>query len=331
MIYFDNNATTALASEVIEKMNSLQQVFGNPSSVHRLGRESRKLIEESRERIAAALRAEPSEICLTSGGTEAIHLALLGRFLPSAGRRHLIVSKVEHVAVLQAAAFLEKFGVEVTYLDVDSQGCLAPEAVEGALRPHTALIAVMFANNEIGNLYPVKKIGELAAQAGVPFFCDAVQAAGKLEIDLGRLPIDLLCGAAHKFHGPKGAGFLYVRDGLKLNPLFHGGRQERGLRAGTENVLGIVGMAEALELALRDLDKDSRRVRGLRDRLQQGILERIPEAVFHGDSDHRVDGTLNFRILRTFCSRWGLSRSKPSAACVSVFRAIIPRPKSTKC
>ena len=295
-IYFDNNATTPLAPEVAELMASLHGRFGNPSSVHHLGRETRRLIEESRERIASLVGAKPSEIYFTSGGSEAIHMALWGTALRPKERSHLIVSAVEHASTLKTAAYLETLGVEVTYVDVDSNGALDPTRIAAAILPHTRLIAVMFANNEIGNIYPVKKIGEIARGKGVPFFCDAVQVLGKMEIRLEHLPIDLLSAAAHKFHGPKGAGFLYVREGTQVKAAFHGGRQERGLRPGTENIQGIAGMAKALEISLRKVDLDFRKIRALRDRLQGGIQDEFPEAIFHGDPEHHLHNTLNFRI-----------------------------------
>lgn len=296
MIYFDNNATTPLAPEAAEAMRQVQDRFGNPSSVHRAGRETRRIVEECRERIAALIAAKPAEIHFTSGGTEAIHLALWGALFPPAERRHLVVTRVEHASTLRTAEYLEQVGIDVTYVDVDAAGTIDPERVAAAIRPETRMVAVMFANNEIGNVYPVKKIGELAQARGAGFFCDAVQVLGKMEIRLAHLPIGVLSAAAHKFHGPKGAGFLYVRETMKLNPVLRGGRQERGLRAGTENVAGIAGMTAALELAQSRLDRDFRKIRALRDRLQGGIGELFPEAVFHGDPEHRLDNTLNFRI-----------------------------------
>ncbi len=296
MIYLDNNATTPLAPEVVEVMAEAQGKFGNASSVHALGQEARRLVNESRERIAAAFRVPESTLSFTSGGTEAVNAAILGVFLPLKEPSHLIVSRVEHSSVLQCASYLEKQGVDVSYLGVDSEGSIDPAQIEAALRPHTRLIAMMLANNEIGNIYPVRQIGEIARRHGVLYFCDAVQAVGKLEIDLSRLPIDLMAGAAHKFHGPKGVGFLYAKQDLQLSPLLHGGRQERGSRAGTENVTGIVGMATALDLALRAGLRDAGRVRRLRDRLQDGVLQRVPQVILHGDPEHRLDGTLNFRI-----------------------------------
>jgi len=296
MIYLDNNATTPLAPEVFEVYTKALRHFGNASSVHGLGQEARRLVNEARERMAKAFSIPESTLVFTSGGTESLNSAMLGVFLSQEGPRHLILSSVEHSSVLQCAKYLEGLGVEVTYLEVDISGCVDPEAIQSALRPHTRMIAVMFANNEIGNIYPVKRIGEIAREHGVLFLCDAVQVVGKLEINLSLLPIDMLAGAAHKFHGPKGVGFLYLRQGLKLQPLLQGGRQERGRRPGTENVAGIVAMAEALELSLKNSWQDSSRVKRLRDKLQEGILSKFPEAQVQGDLEHRMEGTLNLLI-----------------------------------
>jgi len=296
MIYFDNNATTALAPEAEEAMAQAAKLCGNASSVHSAGREARRLLHQARERIAQVLKAPESSLAFTSGGTESINAAMIGLFLPLQGPRHLIVSSVEHSAVLKTAEFLQGLGVQVTQLGVDAEGRLDLAELEAAIRPETKLIAVMFANNETGNLYPVKRIGEIARERKIPYLCDAVQAVGRLEIDLSRLPIDLLAASAHKFQGPKGVGLLYCKKELELTPLIHGGRQERGQRAGTENIPGIVGMATALELAHRRLMTEERKIAGLRDKLQSGLFERIPDLQINGDVEHRVVNTLNFRV-----------------------------------
>lgn len=296
MIYFDNNATTPLAPEAEEAMTAAARICGNASSVHSAGREARRLLNEARERVAKILKVQESTLAFTSGGTESINAAMLGVFLPILGPRHLIVSSVEHSAVLKTAEFLEGLGVEVTRLGVDAEGRLDLDALEAAIKPHTKLIAVMFANNETGNLFPVKRIGEIARERKIPYLCDAVQAVGRLEIDLSLLPIDLLTASAHKFHGPKGVGLLYCKSGLELTPLIHGGRQERGHRAGTENIPGIVGMAAALELAQRRSLTEGRKIANLRDRLQSGLFERIPGLQINGDAEHRVTNTLSFRV-----------------------------------
>lgn len=296
MIYFDNNATTPLDPKVASAVAQAQELYGNAGSVHAAGREARRLLNEAREKIAAILRVAESTLTFTSGATESLNAAMLSFLGYGGGPRHLVVSKVEHAAVLRTAEFLESLGVEVSYLEVDEEGRLESEAVEAALRPHTRLIAVMFANNEIGNVYPVKKIGELARERGIPYLCDAVQVAGKMELDLSLLPIDASALSAHKFHGPKGVGLFYARKGLSIHPWILGGRQERGLRAGTENIPGIVGMAKALELAMERLFEEQRRITRLRDRLQTGLLEKIPDLRIHGDVEHRVGNTLNFRV-----------------------------------
>ncbi|MFO1463633.1 MAG: cysteine desulfurase family protein [bacterium] len=296
MIYFDNNATTPLAPEAAAAMAEAAERFGNASSVHAFGREARRLLNEARERVAACLRVPEATLTFNSGATESLNTAMLGLLGHGSGPRHLIVSRVEHAAVLRTAEFLEGCGIEVSYLEVDGEGRLEPDAVTEAIRPHTRLIAVMFANNETGNLFPVKRIGEIARARGIPYLCDAVQAAGKLELDLSLLPVDLAAMSAHKFHGPKGVGLLYCRKGLELPPLLRGGRQERGLRAGTENVPGIVGLAMALELAMRNSLQDQRRIAALRDRLQAGLLERVPGLLVNGDAEHRLANTLNFRV-----------------------------------
>lgn len=296
MIYLDNNASTPLAPEVEPCYQETLGVFGNAGSVHGAGREARRLMNESREIVASIFRVPESSLIFTSGGTESLNGALLSAFFPLKEKKHLIVSQVEHAAVLETARFLEQTGVEVTYLPVDAAGRIDPAGVEAAIRPDTAMIAVMFANNEIGNIYPVAEIGAIARRRGIPYLCDGVQAAGKLPIDLSRLPIDLFTASAHKFHGPKGVGLLYVRPGAEFAPLLHGGRQERGRRAGTENVAGVVAMARALNLCQGDMLQTERRIERLRNRLQEGLLQKFPDAVVHGDAEHRLGNTLNLRI-----------------------------------
>lgn len=296
MIYFDNNATTPLAPEVTEALEESLRNFGNPSSVHQAGQKARRLLNESREKISNLLGVSDSTLTFTSGGTEAINSVLLPLYVREPRGKHLVVSQVEHPAVLQTAAYLESLGVEVTYLPVDSAGCLQVDQVRTALRPQTLVVAIMWANNETGNLYPVKAIGEMLREQGVYYLCDGVQAVGKLPVDLGRLPVDFLPASAHKFHGPKGVGFLYTREGVSLDPLIRGGRQERGQRAGTENLPGIAAMARALELADQSLMAGMRKVERLRDRLEQGILEKVPGARIHGDASHRLYNTSNISI-----------------------------------
>lgn len=296
MIYFDNNATTPLAPEVLDAFQDSLRNFGNPSSVHQAGQKARRLLNESREKIASLLGVSESTLTFTSGGTEAINSVLLPLYVREPRGKHLVVSQVEHPAVLQTAAYLESLGVEVTYLPVDSAGCIQVDEVKASLKPQTLVVAIMWANNETGNLYPVKAIGEMLREQGVLYLCDGVQAVGKLPVDLGRLPVDFMPASAHKFHGPKGVGFLYTREGVSLDPLIRGGRQERGQRAGTENLPGIAALAGALELADQSLMAGMRKVERLRDRLEQGILEKIPGARIHGDASHRLYNTSNISI-----------------------------------
>ncbi len=296
MIYFDNNATTAMDPQVRETYQEALVHFGNPSSVHGPGRQARKLLNESREKIAELLKVKDSTLTFTSGGTEALNAALLGSFLPEPGGGHLVVSAVEHHAVLAASQFLERMGVEVTRVPVDPQGRLQVDQVALAIKPHTKMVAVMWANNETGNIYPVQAIGALAQSRGVLYLCDGVQACGKCELSLSELPVDFFAASAHKFHGPKGVGLLYMRDGLSAEPHLWGGRQERGRRAGTEHLAGIVAMAEALRLAQSGQKEKVLALQKLRDRLEFGILAEFSGARVLGDRENRLPGTLNILL-----------------------------------
>jgi cysteine desulfurase len=296
MIYFDNNATTPMDPRVRETFYETLESYGNASSVHGEGRTARRLLNLSREKISELIDVTEDSLIFTSGGTEALNTALVGSFVPHPQGKHLIVSAVEHHAVLEAAKYLEKVGVEVTYLPVDPKGRLNLQQLKQSLKSQTKLVAVMAANNETGNLYPIQAIGELVQDHGARFLCDAVQAMGKLDLNWGDLPVDFLAAGAHKFHGPKGAGFLYARDGMDWEPLIHGGRQERGRRAGTENLAGIVAMAQALELAQENLAKEMQQVGALRDQLQQGIQRTFPDAVILGDPTNRLANTVNIYL-----------------------------------
>jgi cysteine desulfurase len=271
-IYLDHAATTPLREEVLAAMLPyLTDHFGNPSSLHAAGRRARQGLDEARERIAAVLGAKPREIVFTGGGSEADNLALKGAaWAASARGRHIVTSSVEHKAVLNACAVLERSGFEVTYLPVDRYGWVDPAEVEAAITEHTALVSIMYANNEVGTIQPIAEIGAICRRHGVLFHTDAIQAGGYLPLDVDRLGVDLLSLAAHKVYGPKGVGALFVRQGTALLPQIQGGAQERQRRAGTENVAGIVGMARALELAQGDAasrDAENARLAGLRDRL----------------------------------------------------------------
>ena len=296
MIYADNAATTRLGSAALDAMvPCLKEVYGNPSSLYGLGQRAKEVLEKAREEIAGVINASPREITFTSGGSEADNQAI--RAAAENGRRkgktHIISTAFEHHAVLHTLDKLKKEGYEITLLDVHEDGLVRPEEVEAAIREDTALVTVMFANNEIGTIQPIREIGQICRQHGVIFHTDAVQAGGHLPIDVEADMIDMLSASAHKFHGPKGTGFLYVRKGVPLTSLIAGGAQERGKRAGTENVPGIVGMAAALKASAADMEENARRLRRQRDRLIEG-LSRIPHCALNGDAVKRLPGNVNF-------------------------------------
>jgi cysteine desulfurase len=291
-IYLDNNATTPVLPEVLEAMRPyFAERFGNASSIHHHGQETRAAVEQARESVASLLGCRASELVFTSGGTEADNLAIAGL---ASGGDHIITSSIEHHAVLHACMHLEETGCEVTYVPVDGRGLVDPDDVRRALRPNTKLISIMMANNETGVRQPVEEIGEIAREADVYFHTDAVQAAGKVAIDVERIGCDALSISGHKMHAPQGVGALYVRKGRKLQPLFYGGRHERSRRAGTENVPGIVGLGKAAELAMRGFVRgDDKTMSALRDRLQQAILAQVEEAAVNGEGAPRVPNTSN--------------------------------------
>ncbi len=291
-VYLDSNATTPVLPEVFEAMRPyyLDQ-FGNASSIHHHGQHARAAVERAREAVARLLGCRAAEVVFTSGGTEADNLAIFG--IAQAGD-HVITSQIEHHAVLNACKRLEKRGVEVTYLPVDGEGLVDPDEVRKALRPRTKLISVMMANNETGVIEPVEQIGRVAAEADIYFHTDAVQAAGKIPIDVKRIGCDLMSISAHKFHGPQGTGALYVRRGTLIDPLFYGGNHERQRRAGTENLPGIIGMGCAAEIALRGLQNgDMARIAKMRDRLESTLLGEIDEAGVNSGAAPRVPNTSN--------------------------------------
>jgi cysteine desulfurase len=292
-IYLDNNATTPVLPEVLEAMRPyFGEHFGNASSIHHHGQETRAAVERARDSVASLLGCRAAEIVFTSGGTEGDNLAIAG--LTSAGD-HVITSSIEHHAVLHACKHLEETGCDVTYVPVDGRSLVDPDDVRRAMRPNTKLISIMMANNETGVLQPVEEIGKIAAEAGVYFHTDAVQAAGKVPIDVKRIGCHALSISGHKLHAPQGVGALYVRKGVRLQPLFYGGRHERSRRAGTENVPGIVGLGRAAELAMQGFERgDDKKWSALRDRLQQGILAQVEEAGVNGDGAPRVPNTTNF-------------------------------------
>ena len=291
-VYMDANATTPLVPEVLDAMRPyFMEHFGNASSIHQQGQQARAAVEHARESVAALLNCRPAEIVFTSGGTESDNLALFGLVQPG---DHLITSSIEHHAILHAAEKLRDRGAEVTFLPVSAEGVVNPQDVRRAIQPNTKLISIMMANNETGAIQPVSEIGRIAADADIYFHTDAVQAAGKLPIDVQTLRCDLLSISGHKMHAPQGTGILYVRRGTKLEPLFFGGAHERQRRAGTENLPGIVGLGKAAELASTALiDGTMDKIAALRDRLEQGILSAVEETGVNGGDFARVANTTN--------------------------------------
>jgi cysteine desulfurase len=294
-IYLDNNATTPVLPDVYEAMRPyFGERFGNASSIHSHGQETRAAVENARESVAQLLGCRASEIVFTSGGTEADNLAIAGLLSPN---DHVITSSIEHHAVLHATKHLAETGCDLTIVPVDARGLVDPDDVRRALRPNTKLISIMMANNETGVLQPVEEIGKIAAEAVVRFHTDAVQAAGKVAIDVQQIGCDVLSISGHKMHAPQGVGALYVKKGTRIHPLFHGGRHERSRRAGTENVPGIVALGKAAELAADALERgDNKRMSALRDRLEQGILEHIEDVTVNGQGAPRAPNTTNLRF-----------------------------------
>jgi cysteine desulfurase len=294
-VYLDNNATTPILPEVFEAIRPyFGDHFGNASSIHHHGQETRAAVEDARESVAALLGCSASEVIFTSGGTESDNLAIAGLAAPG---DHVITSSIEHSAVLQSSKALGKLGCEVTVLPVDGRSLIDPADVRRALRPRTKLISVMMANNETGALQPVEEIGKIAAEAGVLFHTDAVQAAAKVAIDVQRIGCHALSISGHKIHAPQGTGALYLKKGTQIQPLLYGGRHERSRRAGTENVPGIVGLGTAAKLSKEAFDRgDDRKLAAMRDRLQQGILAQVDAAVVNGDGIARVPNTTNIRF-----------------------------------
>jgi len=298
-VYMDHNATTPVHPEVLEAMMPFfQENFGNASSIHWAGREVKKYMDEARENVAALLNATPNEIIFTGGGTESDNMAIKGvAFAAREKGRHIITTQVEHHAVLHTCQFLEKMGYEITYLPVDSDGRIDLSELRRSIKDQTILITIMFANNETGTIFPVQKIGEIAREKGIIFHTDAIQAAGKVPIDLKQLPVDILSLSGHKLYAPKGIGAQYIRSGTPLTSLIHGGSQERHRRAGTENVPYIVGLGKACEIARRDFRKRHDHLLALRDQLRQGIIHRIPHVKLNGHPTECLPNTLNMSFL----------------------------------
>ena len=298
-IYFDHSATTPVNREVAElMMEYMTDKFGNASSVHGFGREARKAMEQAREKVAALINAAPNEIIFNSGGTESDNLAIKG--VAFANRKkgyHIITTSIEHHAVMHTCEYLEKQGFTVTYLPVDEHAMIRMEDLKNAITDQTILISIMFANNEVGTIQPIKEIGQLAKERGIYFHTDAVQAVGHYPIDVKELNIDLLTMAGHKFYASKGVGALYVRRGVKIAEIQHGGGHERNMRAGTENVPGIVGLGKAAEIAMRDMDKEIAHVQALRDKIITGITEKMSHVKLNGHPESRLPGSVNFSFL----------------------------------
>ena len=295
VIYFDNAATTKVYSEVVEAMRPFsEELYGNPSGVHSFARKTKGYLDNSRKKVAELLGATDKEIFFTSGATEANNWAILGAAdkLKNKGK-HIITSSIEHHAVLHVCQKLEKEGFDVTYLPVDEYGIVSMEDVRKAIRPDTILITVMYANNEIGTIQPIEGIGALAKEKNILFHTDAVQVVGKIPIDLKTLPIDLLSLSAHKFHGPKGVGALYIRKGVKITNLLEGGGQERNKRPGTENITGIVGLSKALEVATSRMAIEAGEVLALREYLIDEVMKKVPHARLNGHREKRVPGNAN--------------------------------------
>lgn len=294
-IYFDHNATTPVIDEVFEAMVPFyKEQWGNPSSIHWAGRGTRKAVEDARENVCKLLNCAPLELIFTSSGTESDNHAIKGiAYAKKDKGNHIITTKVEHPAILSTCKHLAKEGFEITYLEVDKDGLIDLEQLKAAITPKTILITVMFANNETGVLFPIKEIGQIAKERGITFHTDAVQAAGKIPINVQELNVDLLTISGHKIYGPKGVGALFAKRGVRLTPLIHGGHQERNRRGGTENVAGIIGFGKAAEIAIRDMDKEIAHLSMLRNRLETGLKEKIQHVYVNGHPEKRLPNTAN--------------------------------------
>lgn len=300
MHYLDNNATTRVDDEVVKAMLPYYtEKYANASGVYSFAQEVKKDMEAARETVAKFINADPGEIVFNGGGSESDNTAIKGVAYANKDKgNHIITSKIEHHAVLNTCKYLEKQGFSVTYLPVDKYGLIDPQELKKAIRKETILISLMYANNEVGTIEPIKELAAIAREAKVIFHTDAVQAAGKIRLDVKDLGVDLLSLSAHKFHGPKGVGILYIRKGTRIQSLIQGGHHEKNRRAGTENVAGIVGMAKAAEISMKSFESgdEKKRIKSLRDMLEKGILERIPEVAVNGHPEYRMDNTLNVCI-----------------------------------
>ena len=294
-IYLDHSATTPLHPEVLEAMLPyFREHFGNASSTHGWGREAKVILEECRERIAGYFGTSSKEIFFTSGGTESDNLAIKGVAWANENKgKHIVISKIEHHAVFESCKYLSKQGYEITYLPVNEYGLVDPEDVKNAIKPDTILVSIMHVNNEVGVIEPIGEIGNIAKEKGIYFHTDAVQSAGKLPIDVNKQNLDMFSLSAHKLYGPKGVGLIYIRQGTRITPLSHGGHHEKGKRAGTENVAGIVGLAKAIEIAHRDMDEYNKKMRLLANTFYKKLNEKIPDIFLNGSPDKRYCGIMN--------------------------------------
>ena len=297
-VYFDHSATTQVLPEVYEAMTPyFLDKYGNSSSIHSFGREAKIALEDARKKVADLLNADPTEIVFTSGGTESDNLAVKGVAMYKGKMKgHIITTKVEHHAILEPCEWLKRFGFEVTYIPVDPEGLVDVGEIERAIKNDTVLISAMMANNEIGTIQPIKEIGKLARSKGIPFHTDAVQAIGKMPMDVKADNIDLLSLSAHKFHGPKGVGVLYVKKGVKIEPIIQGGGQERGLRSSTVNVAGVVGLGKAAEIAKRDLQATCENMKAIRDKMIKAVPELVPNSYVNGHKTKRLVNNAHFRF-----------------------------------
>jgi len=298
MVYLDNNATTPLDPAVQEKMISfLREHFGNPSSLYPIGRAVREIITGAREVVAKALGAGRTEIVFTGSGTEADNFAIRGVLEAHPERNELVTSAIEHPAVIETANYVERKGTKVTFVPVDKTGMVDLDFLEKAVTPRTALVSIMHANNELGTIQPIKEVVRIAKRQGALVHTDAVQSFGKIEVDVNKLGVDLASVSAHKIYGPKGVSALYIRKGTDILPLIYGGHQEKLMRAGTENTIGIVGFGEAVKVMVEKRSRDEKRIEKLAARLKRGILENIPKVKFNGHEEQRIKGTLNFSFF----------------------------------
>jgi cysteine desulfurase len=294
-IYLDHSATTPVRPEVLETMLPyFREHFGNASSIHSWGREAKVALEECRERIAGYFGASPKEIFFTSGGTESDNLAIKGVAWANQSKgKHIVTSKIEHHAILEACKYLSKWGFDITYLPVDKYGLVDPEDIKKAIKPDTVLVSIMHINNEVGAIEPIEEIGKITREKGIYFHTDAVQSAGKLAIDVNKLNLDMFSLSGHKLYGPKGVGLIYIRQGTKLFPQAHGGHHEKGKRAGTENIPGIVGLAKAIEIAHRDMDEYNKKMKLLADSFYKKLNEKIADIFLNGNPAKRYCGIMN--------------------------------------